>query len=124
MPAIDGVLRHERGLVAEQGGVVLPLRWRFRRARSHRGSMTMTPRNTPMSSTSSSTSTKGASQLCPKNSFRVTLSWLFSAKAKRTKKMAALSSHMRYFKTSPQVVGDDCSDGVFSRCAAGPHAVA
>src|SRR3990167_4655123 len=71
--------------------------------------MTATPRNTPRISATRITSTSGACHCTPKNRCRVTGSWLFSAKANKAKKMAALSSHIRYFKSSP-LWWDDCSE--------------
>src|SRR5450830_310015 len=45
----------------------------------------------------STTNTSGARHWVPKKKWTVASCWLFSAKANRVKKMAALSSHMRYF---------------------------
>src|SRR5690606_11190063 len=55
------------------------------------------------------TSTNGACHCVPKKKFTETTCWLFSANAKSVKKMAALSSHIRYFTWRPQSSSGDCS---------------
>ena len=59
--------------------------------------MTKMPSASPLAKVASTTSTRGACHMVPKKKYTATVCWLFSAKAKSVKKMAALSSHMRYF---------------------------
>src|SRR5450830_525669 len=59
--------------------------------------MPSTPAITPSVNAASTTNTSGARHWVPKKKWTVASCWLFSAKANRVKKMAALSSHMRYF---------------------------
>jgi len=56
----------------------------------------------PQAKVTSTTSTRGACHTVPKKKCTATVCWLFSAKAKRVKKMAALSSHIRYFTGNPR----------------------
>lgn len=65
-----------------------------------RGIMTRTPMKRPQAKVTSTTSTRGACHKVPKKKRTATVCWLFSAKAKSVKKMAALSSHIRYFTGS------------------------
>src|SRR6218665_2057692 len=62
-----------------------------------RGTMPSTPAIRPRPKADSTTRTRGARHCVPKKKCTVTSCWLFSAKAKRVKKMAALSSHRKYF---------------------------
>lgn len=66
------------------------------------GIMTKIPSDSPPAKAARTTSTKGACQKVPKKKCTATVCWLFSAKAKSVKKMAALSSHIRYFTGDPQ----------------------
>ena len=66
--------------------------------------MTKTPSIKPQAKAASTTSTSGACHKVPKKKCTATVCWLFNAKAKSVKKMAALSSHVRYFKVNPLVV--------------------
>ncbi|KRC16531.1 hypothetical protein ASE28_06110 [Acidovorax sp. Root219] len=66
-----------------------------------RGTMPSTPTMRPAEKAVSTTSTSGARHCVPKKKCTVASCWLFSAKAKRVKKMAALSSHRRYFMGLP-----------------------
>src|ERR1700744_3113918 len=65
------------------------------------GSMPSAPTTMPPAKAASTTRTSGARQEAPKKKLTVASCWLFSAKAKRVKKMAALSSNRRYFMRVP-----------------------
>ncbi len=60
------------------------------------------PSASPPAKAVRTTSTRGACQSVPKKKCTATVCWLFSAKAKSVKKMAALSSHIRYFTGNPR----------------------
>src|SRR5512145_707988 len=62
-----------------------------------RGTMPSAPIARPPANAASTTRTSGAVHDVPKKKCTVASCWLFSAKANRVKKMAALSSHVRYF---------------------------
>jgi hypothetical protein len=62
-----------------------------------RGIISKTPSAKPIPNAVRTTSTNGAFQKVPKKKLTATACWLLSAKAKSVKKMAALSSHKRYF---------------------------
>jgi hypothetical protein len=66
-----------------------------RRCCHHRGTMPRIPNEEPQQKRVSTTSTKGAVHWVPKKKCTVASCWLFSANAKRVKKMAALSVHLR-----------------------------
>jgi len=66
-----------------------------------RGIMTKIPRDSPQANAARTTSTKGARHKVEKKKCTATVCWLFSAKANRVKKMAALSSHVKYFTGNP-----------------------
>src|SRR5829696_4981444 len=63
--------------------------------------MPSAPMPTPSANAASTTSTRGARHCVPKKKCTVTSCWLFSSNANRVKKMAAFSSHMRYFICGP-----------------------
>src|SRR5688500_4789622 len=69
---------------------------------NQRGTMPRAPMTRPSAKAARTTSTSGARHCVPKKKCTVTSCWLFSANANRVKKMAALSSHMRYFNRLPQ----------------------
>src|SRR5256885_50345 len=70
------------------------------RCLSQRGTMPRTPTIRPRAKAASTTSTSGAVQEVPKKKCTVASCWLFRAKANSVKKMAALSSHRKYFMCS------------------------
>ena len=69
----------------------------FFRFLHQRGIISNIPSSKPILKVVNTTSTRLAFQYVPKKKLTATSCWLFSAKAKSVKKMAALSSQDRYF---------------------------
>ena len=69
-----------------------------------RGIMTKTPSVSPQAKAASTTKTNGACHKVPKKKYTATVCWLFNAKAKSVKKMAAFSSQVKYFNGNPLLV--------------------
>ena len=63
--------------------------------------MTKTPSVSPQAKAASTTKTSGACHNVPKKKYTATVCWLFNAKAKSVKKMAAFSSQVKYFNGNP-----------------------